>query len=536
MKKKILLTLVIVAVFTFVFALAVSAVDIDGIDYSFKGAEATVTSVNKGCKLTVVNIPETVTYGETTYTVAYIADSAFRDNGVVTEITTPSTIKDIYEHAFRSMSALEKITLNASKDFTHFRNAEFWSCGSLTYVDLRGCVGLTGLGDGGTYDNTFEYCTALETVLCPNTITYIGGSTFFTCSSLTDIGDLDFSKVTYVGSKAFWHTHISGDVILSENATYVGSHAFRGTNITSLVIRASSEATQTTYDDATFYGCTQLKYVVIPDNIQILNQYTFTNCSSLEYIILGSGYKQSKSSTNFSGCGSLKAIIYDGTAEQFAALSGASHFGTVAYDDFSNYVHGTLPSTRTVYCNASGKTCSSCNGILRNEESFVFEYFVSNMGKGKTCYHCAKAIITTTYDPMIECLGLTAPEEDLAAASIRYRINKESIAIYENETGNIVEYGMYATIKDVLAGNDILDAEGNANGGAIKISVPTDYVNLEIKLLGIGDDQKDTLFALGAFVKLTNKDTSVEYVLVEYDKPKANDKYYFTSYNEIIGA
>ena len=535
MKKKILLTLAVVIVFTCLFALAVSAVDIDGIDYSFKGTEATVTSVNKGCQLTVVNIPETVTYEGTTYTVAYIANSAFRDNGVVTEVTTPSTIKDIYEHAFRSMSALEKVTLNASKDFTHFRDAEFWSCGALTYVDLRGCVGLTGLGDGGTYDNTFEYCSALETVLCPDTINYIGGSVFFTCSSLTDIGDIDFSKVTYVGSKAFWHTHIGGDVILSENATYVGSHAFRGTNITSLVIRSGSTATQTTYDDGTFYECKKLKYVVLPDNIQILNKYTFTNCSSLEYIILGSGYMQSNSSTNFSGCNALKAIIYDGTAEQFAALSGASHFGTVAYDDFSNYVHGTLPSTRTVYCNASGKTCSSCNGILRNEESFVFEDFVSNMGKGKTCYHCAKAVITTTYGAIFECLGWTAPEDDLAAASIRYKINKDSIAVYEKETGNKVEYGMYATIKDILDGNEILDAEGNAGSGAVKVSVPTDYVNLEIKLLGIADDQKDTLFAIGAFVKVS-KDAASEYKLIEFDAPKTGDKYYFTSYNEIIGA
>ena len=133
---------------------------------------------------------------------------------------------------------------------------------------------------------------------------------------------------------------------------------------------------------------------------------------------------------------------------------------------------------------------------------------------------------------MFTCLGWTA-QIDGGAVSIRYQANRASIAEYTSETGNVVEYGMYATIKNVLGDNEIIGENGEAGDGAVMVSLSSAFVNLEIKLLGIGDDQKDTLFAIGAFVKETSNEVA-EYKLLEYASPKDGDKYYFTSFNEII--
>ena len=61
MKKKIILALVIVSMLVCLFAISASAELIDGIDYSFSGSEATVTSKNQSCEVENVVIPETVT-------------------------------------------------------------------------------------------------------------------------------------------------------------------------------------------------------------------------------------------------------------------------------------------------------------------------------------------------------------------------------------------------------------------------------------------------------------------------------------------
>ena len=485
MKKKVLLMLCMVAL-AVMLALGASAANIDGIDYSFENGEATVTSENKNCLLEIVNIPETVEYEGKTYTVTIIANSAFKDNTVVKEITTPSTIKGIYAHAFRSMTALTKVTLNASNSFKAFHDAEFYQCRALKSVDMSGCVGLTGIGDGGTYDDTFVDCTSLESVVLPKGINYIGVRAFFNCSKLGDIENLDFENVTYVGYKAFWGPKLTGDVILSENATYIGSHAFRDTNITSIVMRMGSDSTQTIMDDATFYGCKKLKYVVISSNIKTVGQYTFSGCSSLEYVVLGNVSTTFSTRDTFSGCGALKAIIYTGSEDSFKALSGISALGSLEYKSFSEYVHGTLPSTRTVYYGAT--TCHSCNGIWGNE-GFIFTDLLSEMKYGKQCLHCNNEVVSQTYAPVFECLGYSVFEGDSSCSIVQgYRVNYTSISVYNEQAESDIEgFGLLAVAADEVDGT-VFDQNGEHIGQGIVAPVAVGNEYFEIKVKGLSKD------------------------------------------------
>ena len=513
MKKKIILALVLVSAFVCLFVISASAVEVGGIYYSVSGsgetAYATVTSENRtNCTLETVEIPATIEVGGVTYKVTAIASNAFGivngdPNAYIKHLTIGANVTSVGEHAFRRITSLQTVKIentNATSPIS-FSNGQFKDCTSLVSVEAKNAK----IKEYGDY--CFWSCSNLETVDFPPMLTRLGLNCFRDCVKLTT-GDLSNTQVKEVAAWTFG------------SCTSLSSIKF--------------PSTLTTIGNNVFLYCPVETYV-FPHNVNSIAADTLAHQSKIKVLIMPAIDENHKINSGFLHSTRPNVVIYSGDnveffKSQFSAFSG--------YDvqPFENYVPGTTYKTNTIFYGAK-KTCSICNGLYaREEEQFVFTDYTTNMKYGKLCSHCEKVATTKTVDAMIECLGWTAPEDDLAAASIRYKINKNSIAVYEKETGNKVEYGMYATIKDILDGNEILDAEGNAGSGAVKVSVPTDYVNLEIKLLGIGDDQKDTLFALGAYVKLTKEDETVEYSLVEYAKPKENDKYYFTSYNEIVGA
>ncbi|MBQ8145838.1 MAG: leucine-rich repeat domain-containing protein [Clostridia bacterium] len=520
MKRKIILALTLMAVAICSLAISVSAVDINGIDYSFNGNEATVTSANQGCELSVVNIPQTVEYEGVTYTVTSIANSAFRNNKVVTSVETPSTIKSIGQHAFREMTALKTVVLRASEDFKRFSDAEFYQCKVLESIDMSGCVGLMGIGDGGTYDDTFVDCYKLSTVIFPKGVSYIGVRAFFNCTSLGDIENLDFTNVTYVGFKAFWGPKLTGDVVLSENTTYVGSHAFRETNITSIVMRMSSDSTQTTMDDATFYNCKQLKYVVLPNNITTIGQYTFSGCSALEYLIIGDSVTSISTTKVFDSCGSLKAIIYGGSQESFDAITNASVFGVSQRASFDEYTHGTLPSVKTLYYGAG--LCSSCNGIL-GSEAFKLESLLSDMTVGQECLHCGVETVSEAYAPVFEDLGYSVSNINGYCSILQgFKVNYESIDVYNENvpTKLIGSFGVLATA-DNRVDNVAFDENGNAKEGVVSSEIKSGHNYFEIKLVNLPSDEMldestsylDAFFHLCAYARVGDE---IHYITENY--------------------
>ena len=166
MKKKIFLAFAVVAMLTCIFALTASAVDVDGIDYSFSGTEATVTTGNQSCALGAVDIPETVTYEGTTYTVTAIASSAFKSSAI-TSVTIPSTVTSVGGDAFKQ-------------------------CGSLTSVVFEGKDVTLG-------NAMFLFCKKLETAILPTNIEKLPDSMFFNVGTNAETGfrilNIDVNKL-----------------------------------------------------------------------------------------------------------------------------------------------------------------------------------------------------------------------------------------------------------------------------------------------------------------------------------------------------
>jgi len=91
------------------------------------------------------------------------------------------------------------------------RDAPFYDCKSLLRVDLKGCTKLTSVGTGAFWD-----CTSLTSVVLPDSLTKLGMQAFFGCSSLTSVVLPD--SLTELGRMAFWECSSLMSVVLPDSA------------------------------------------------------------------------------------------------------------------------------------------------------------------------------------------------------------------------------------------------------------------------------------------------------------------------------
>ena len=103
------------------------------------------------------------------------------------------------------------------------------------------------------YEGAFQYKKIIKEVKIPDSVTSIGSSAFYQCSSLTSvvIGD----SVTSIGDSAFFWCDNLTSVEIGNSVTSIGDYAFYNCyNLTSVEIPDSV----TNIGDSAFYGCTGL--------------------------------------------------------------------------------------------------------------------------------------------------------------------------------------------------------------------------------------------------------------------------------------
>lgn len=174
--------------------------NIDGILYDLNSTKATATVASRETSednprsysgLTIVNIPEKVTFGFTTYTVTGISDHAFDFCIGIEVINIPKTVTNISDNrTFRGCSSL--VAINVDKDNPKYVSVD----GVLFNKDMTTLVCYPG-GKAGDYVIpttvthigfvAFERCHKLTSVTIPNTVTYIEEGAFYYCTRLKSI-------------------------------------------------------------------------------------------------------------------------------------------------------------------------------------------------------------------------------------------------------------------------------------------------------------------------------------------------------------
>ena len=270
---------------------------------------------------TTLNIPSTIIYSSTTYSVTSIGVSAFQSSSLQS-ITIPNSVTSIGDSAFYLCTSLQSITFGQASQLITIGNLTFYICSSLQSITIPNSV--TSIGNLAFYKCTnlqniifpqnsqlinigssaFSNCTGLQMINIPDSVTTINNLVFNNCTSLTSINIP--SSVISIGNLAFAACTGIISVTFNQNSqlTNIGTGGFSNcTNLTSINIPNSV----TSLSEALFQGCTSLTTISIPDSIITISISTFSNCTSLQMINIPNSVT-TIDNLAFNNCTSLTSI------------------------------------------------------------------------------------------------------------------------------------------------------------------------------------------------------------------------------------
>ena len=198
----------------------------------------------------------------------WIGDYAFSDYSNITSITIPEGVAGIGNKAFAN--CIGELVINC---------------------DIPS-------GNSAFYDNKFTKVSIGENV------TSIGDYAFYNSNSLTEFIIPENSQLSSIGSEAFSYCSNLSDIILPESVTSIGNDAFYGTawydnqpdgivyinNVLYNYKGVMSEGTSIDIKEGTvsvnsFYGCSNLVSITIPESVTSIGNGAFWGCSSLRLVI-----------------------------------------------------------------------------------------------------------------------------------------------------------------------------------------------------------------------------------------------------------
>ncbi len=216
---------------------------VDGLYYKIIGdGKVEVTYEKKDSEknykdLSEVSVPAEVVYKDKKYLVEKIGERAFHKSPIAS-IALPEGIGEIGPYAFRSCYNLTSISLPFGlKSIGDFA---FYSCRNLSTILMPDCI--RTIGEYG-----FSYCNKLQEVKLPAMLTKISRGLF----SYSGIKQLDVPiNVNEIGSWAFYYSDLES-ISLPEGLKRINGRSF-------------SE-------------CENLKEIYLPDGVEFIEDYTFTD-------------------------------------------------------------------------------------------------------------------------------------------------------------------------------------------------------------------------------------------------------------------
>ena len=202
---------------------------------------------------------------------------------------------------------------------------------------------------------------------------------------------------------------------------------------------------------------------------------------------------------------------------------------------FASYENSISEESGTTACTVCGKTFTCENNEHEKEVSIIYNDFTDVGIKRIKCKVCE--VVNTIETPaMFTCLGYSAPEDGRGGIAIGFTVNNVAIAEYEEATGKTLKYGVFAVLQSKLKDKDVFAEDGTAAEGVISAEITNyQFVAFELKIIGFTDEYKDIKLAMGAYVAVTDGETT-EYSYMQSGTPNENEKYCFVSYNDIVGA
>ena len=313
-------------------------------------------------------------------------DHAFSGCRSLESIIIPDSVISIGHSAFEDCRSLESIII--PDGVIKIGMFAFSGCTSLKNITIPDSVMSIG-------QEAFKNCSSLKSITIPKGVTHIKSSVFSGCSSLEsiiipssvtniacDFSDCTELKEVHITDMAAW-CNIKFDMYYSNPLCYAHNLYLNGKLVTNLVIPTGI----TNINNYAFSDCSSLKSIIIPDGVVSIGDLRFYNCSSLESVtipdsVVSIGY------LDFSNCSLLKSITIPDSVVSIGDFdfSGCSSLesitipdsvvsiGDSAFSGCSSLKSITIPNGVTSIGGSAFAYCRSLESITIPDGIMIIEY------------------------------------------------------------------------------------------------------------------------------------------------------------------
>jgi len=230
--------------------------------------------------------------------------------------------------------------------------------------------------DSATAIDGFQFCTALTSIVLPDSVKSLGDFAFMGCSSLTDV-TLP-SGLTALPAGTFVSCSYLYNVTLPEGLTSIGNDAFSYcTALTDIVIPAGV----TEIAPSAFFGCSGLRQIEIPAGVTTIGEDAFCGCTALESIVLPASVSKISAGA-FSDCNGLEQVLYAGSVQQKKGMV-IDYWNDLLTDAAWSYGSCTTTKLHT-YDDCSDTACNVCGNVREETHAYqwvIDEFFCTSGGK-----------------------------------------------------------------------------------------------------------------------------------------------------------